>query len=144
MAGMEALGRLNDIVPIASGAAIKFRGASGILVVCTGADTFTITVASSFGGSYVAPTSSGGIITHYYQRADTNGTHAWTRQPLAAANAVTQSNAGYTTAFEVLTSMIADPYNYIKVTASATGLVTLIPHDLVVQRKPANLEILGA
>lgn len=140
MAGMEALGRLVDAVPIASGQAIKFRGASGILVVCTGNDTFTVTASNAFGGSYASP---GNIITHYYQRADTNGTHAWTRQTQAASNAVVQSNAGYTTAFEILTSMLADPNDYIKVTAGGSGLVALIPHDLVVQRKPANLEILG-
>lgn len=141
MAGMEALGRLNDVVPIASGAAIKFRGASAVQVVCTGADTFTITVSSSFGGSYASP---GNIISHYYQRADTNGTHAWTRQTQAASNAVVQGNAGYTTVFEVLTSMLGDPNDYIKVTASGSGLVTLVPHDLVTQRKPANLEVLGS
>lgn len=141
MAGMEGLGRLFDAVPIASGQALKFRGASGFAFLCTGADTFTITVSSTYGGSYASP---GNIITHYYQRADTNGTHAWTLQTQAASNAVIQANAGYTTLIEVFTSQLADPNDYIKVTASSAGLVAAIPHDLVVQRKPANLEILGA
>lgn len=141
MAGMEALGRLIDAVPIAAGNAIKFRGASAVGFLCTGNDTFTVTVSSTFGGSYATP---GAIIDHFYQRADTNGTHAWTRQTQAKSNAVVQANAGYTTYFEVLTSMIADPNAYIKVSAGASGLVIALPHDLVVQRKPANLEILGA
>jgi hypothetical protein len=141
MAGMEGLGRVVDVIPIAAGAGFKFRGASACLFVCTGNDTFTLTVASTFGGSYATP---GNVISHYYQRADTNGTHAWTRQTQGASNAVTQSNAGYTTAFEVLTSMIADPNAYLKVSVGAAGLVTAILHDLVVQRKPANLEVLGA
>lgn len=141
MAGMEGLGRVLDVIPIASGNAFKFRNASAITFVCTAADTFTVTVASSFGGSYASP---GNVLTHYYQRADTNGTHAWTRQALgSASNAITQGNAGYTTAFEVFTSMISDPNDYIKVTASSSGLVTAILHDLTVQRKPANLEVLG-
>ena len=55
-----------------------------------------------------------------------------------------QSNAGYTTAFEVLTSMLSDPSDYLKVSVGGSGLVTAILHDLTVQRKPANLEILGA
>lgn len=142
MAGMEGLGKLYDVIPIASGQAMKFRGASAIGFLCTGADTFTIRVASSFAGTYATP---GALITHFYQRADTNGTHAWTRQAVSpAADNVVQANAGYTTYFEVLTSMMADPNNYIKVTASVSGLVCAILHDPVVQRKAANLEILGA
>jgi hypothetical protein len=141
MAGMEGLGRLIDQIPIAAGQAFKFRGASAILFTCTGADTFTITNSSTYGGSYTSP---GAIITSFYQRADTNGTHAWTLQTQAASNAVVQANAGYTTAFEVFTSKLVDPNDYIKVTAGASGLVIATLHDLVVQRKPANLEILAA
>lgn len=140
MAGMEGLGRLVDVIPIAAGQAFKFRGASAVLFICTAADTFTLTASSTYGGSYTSP---GNLISHYYQRADTNGTHAWTRQTQAASNAVVQGSA-YTTAFEVLTSTIADPNDYLKVSVGASGLVTAILHDLTVQRKPANLEILGA
>jgi hypothetical protein len=137
---MEGLGRLVDVIPIAAGQAFKFRNASAVLFVCTAADTFTITVAPSYAGSYVSP---GGIISHYYQRADTNGTHAWTRQPQAAADNVVQASA-YTTGFEVLTSMVSDPNDYIKVSVGGSGLVTAILHDLTVQRHPASLEILGS
>lgn len=140
MAGMEGLGRVVDVIPIAAGQGFKFRGASAVLFVCTAADTFTLTAAASFAGSYTSP---GAVINHYYQRADTNGTHAWTKVTQAAANTVVQASA-YTTAFEVLTSMIADPADYLKVSVGGSGLVTAILHDLVVQRKPANLEILGA
>lgn len=141
MAGMEGLGRVLDVIPIAAGAGFKMRGASAVTFVCTGNDTFTLTAASSFAGTYSSP---GNVITHYYQRADTNGTHAWTKQTQTASNAVTQATAGYTTVITVLTSMIADPSDYLKVSAAGSGLVTAILHDLTVQRKPANLEILGA
>jgi hypothetical protein len=141
MAGMEGLGRVLDVIPIAAGQAFKFRGASAITVVCTGNDTFTITASSTYGGSYTSP---GNLINHYYQRADTNGTHAWTKQTQTASNAVVQANSGYTTVAEILTSTISDPNAYIKVSAAASGLVTVILHDLTVQRKPANLEILGS
>lgn len=140
MAGMEGLGRLVDVIPIAAGQAFKFRNASAVLFVCTAADTFTLTTSPTFGGSYATP---GNLINHYYQRADTNGTHAWTRQTQALSNAVVQGSA-YTTAFEVLTSWIADPNAYLKVSVGGSGLVTAILHDLTVQRKPVNLEILGA
>ena len=140
MAGMEALGRVFNVAPIANGAAISLKGCSGITFVCTGADTFTLTVSSSFGGSYASP---GAIITHYYQSTATNGTAGWTRVSQAAADNVVQGGA-YTTVIEVFGSMLADPNCYIKCTHSAAGLVTAITHDLTVQRKPANLAVLGA
>lgn len=140
MAGMEGLGRLLDVIPIAAGQGFKFRNASAVTFVCTGADTFTLTAAATFAGSYSSP---GNVINHYYQRTVTNGTQAWTRQTQAASNAVVQASA-YTTCFEVLTSMIADPQAYLKVSVGGSGLVMAILHDLVVQRKPANLEVLSA
>jgi hypothetical protein len=137
---MEALGRLFDVVPIAAGKILKMRGASAVTFVCTGADTFTVTVGSSHSA---AATSPGNIISHYYQRADTDGTDAWTKQTQAASNAVVQASAD-TTVFTVFTSQISDPNTYIKVAVGASGLVMAIFHDLVVQRAPANLEILNA
>lgn len=141
MAGMEGLGRAFDAIPIAAGAAFKLRGASGCTFFCTGADTFTLTVAPTFGGSYTSP---GNVLTSFYQRADTNATHAWTKQAQAASNAVVQANAGYTTAIEVLTSMLTDPAAYLKVSVGGSGLVMAVLHDLTVKRDPRNLEILGA
>lgn len=140
MAGMEGLGRVLDVIPIAAGKGFKFRGASAVLFVCTAADTFTLTAAPTYAGSYTSP---GTLINHYYQRADTDGTHAWTKVTQAAANTVVQAGA-FTTAIQVLTSMIADPQAYLKLSVGGSGLVTAILHDLTVQRKPANLEVLGA
>ncbi len=140
MAGMEALGRMVNVVPIAAGVAINMRDCSGITFVCTGADTFTLTSSATFGGSYATP---GNIVTHYYQAAATNGTAAWTRQTQTASNAVVQGSA-YTTVIELLDAQLPDPGVYVKLTASAGGLVTAILHDLEYQRKPANLAIVSA
>lgn len=140
MAGMEGLGKLVNVVPIASGAGLSMKGASACLFVCTGADTFTVTVSATFGGSYATP---GNILTHFYQSTNTGGTAAWTKQTQAASNAIVQGSA-YVTAFEVLTSMLPDPKAYVKVTASAAGLVMAVFHDLTVQRGPANLAIVSA
>lgn len=147
MAGMEGLGRVLNVIPIASGAGQKMRGASAITFVCTGGDTFTLTVASSFAGSYGTPQTTaigGGMIHNYYTSSATNGTAAWVKTALAYGsyvNAVTGTN---TIAFTIFTSEFADPNCYVKCTASSSGLVTAIHHDLVVQRTPQNLEILGA
>lgn len=140
MAGMVGLGRVLDAIPIAAGVIFKFRHASAISFLCTGADTFTVTVGSSHAA---ASTSPGNVFTFYYQAAATNGSAAWTKQTQSASNAVTQGSA-YTTLFTLYTSQVADPNNYVKCAVGASGLVTAILHDLTVQRAPANLEILNA
>jgi hypothetical protein len=143
MSTSEALGRLMNVVPIASGVAVSLRDCAGITFVCTGADTFTLTASTTFGGSYASP---GNFIDHYYQAAATNGTAAWTRQTQAKSNAVTQGSA-YTTVIEVLTAQVEQgtPGDiYVKLTASAGGLVSAYTHDLSYQRKPANLPIMSA
>lgn len=140
MAGMEFLGRLGNVAPIANGAAISLKGCSGITFVCTGADTFTLTVSPTFAGAYVSP---GTIVSHYYQATSTAGTAAWTKVTQAAADNVVQAGA-YVTVIEVFGSQLADPNAYIKCTHSSAGLVTAITHDLTIQRKPANLAILSA
>lgn len=139
MAGMYGLGRVYNTIPIAAGNAFKFRGASAVSFVCTGNDTFTLTASSTFGGSYASP---GNIITRKQTCTATNGTAAWVEATQSASNAVTISSG--TVVFMVLTSQIADPLAYLKVSVGASGLVTAILHDLTVQRKPSNLEILGA
>jgi hypothetical protein len=139
MAGMYGLGRVINVIPIAAGAAFKLRGASAVTFVCTGNDTFTLTTSSTFGGSYASP---GNIITRKQTCTATNGTAAWVEATQAASNAVTIASG--TVVFGVMTSQIADPLAYLKVSVGASGLVTAILHDLTVARKPANLEILGA
>jgi hypothetical protein len=136
---MYGLGRVLNVIPIAAGQAFKFRGASAVTFVCTGNDTFTLTASSSFGGSYSSP---GNVITRKQTCTATNGTAAWVEATQAASNAVTIASG--TVVFGVLTSQIADPNDYIKVSVGGSGLVTAILHDLTVQRKPSNLEVLGS
>lgn len=136
---IEALGRAFNVVPIAAGVALSMRDCSGITFVCTGNDTFTITVASTFAGSYATP---GNIITRKYTNTSTNGTAKWVKATQSASNAVTISSGAV--AFDVLGTMLADPTAYVKVSVGASGLVTAILHDLTVQRGPANLAIVSA
>jgi hypothetical protein len=136
---MEALGRVCNVIPIAAGAGFSLKQATGVLFVCTGNDTFTITVASTFAGSYATP---GNIITHVYTNTSTSGTATWVEVSQAASNAVTISSG--TVAFEVFGIQLPDPKAYVKVSAGGSGLVTAILHDLTAQRDPTNLAILGA
>jgi hypothetical protein len=154
MAGMESLGRLNNIIPVAAGQAFKFRGASVIQVICLGNDTFTVNQSSSYGGSYTALA----CIKDIYWATANNGTVAWnkfawvnTTTPLSAITLLS-SGAGTPAAvtsatcavFHIFTSQLSDPNDYLKITVGASGTVIVQPMDLVVQRGPANLEILGS
>lgn len=136
---MEGLGRSFNIIPIAAGAGFSLKGATGVTFICTGADTFTLTVANTFSGSYGSP---GNIITRIYTNTATNGTAAWVKASQAASNAVTIGSGAV--AFTVFGIQLADPKAYVKVSASGSGLVAAVLHDLTAQRGPANLAILGA
>jgi hypothetical protein len=147
MAGMEALGRVCNIIPIAAGKPFKMRGASGVLVCVTGAAAQpTLNERSSFGGSDTALA----VIKDVYWSTATDGTAAWNKLVLANVSTYTHgTTTGLTTAamsvFHVFTSMLSDPFNYLNVVSTAgPALVTVIPYDLVHQRGPANLELLGA
>ncbi len=139
MAGMEGLGKLFNVVPIAAGRGLNMRDCSAMTFVCTGNDTFTITVASTFGGSYATP---GNIITRTYTNTATNGSAAWVKASQAASNAVTISSGSV--AFSVFGSQLADPKVYVKVSVGASGLVMAVLHDLTVMRGPGNLGIVSA
>lgn len=147
MAGMQGIGRLFLPVPIAAGAGVSLKNASAISYVCTGADTFTLTVASTFGGSYATP---GNIIAVCYTSTATNGTAAWVKAvaggtgPLSggASNVVTIASGAVQ--FTVFGSQLADPKAYVKVSVGSGGLVQAYLHDLTVQRGPAATLIPGA
>ena len=139
MPNMEALGRLINIVPIAAGVGLSLKNAGGVTFVCTGNDTFTITVASSFGGSYATP---GNIITRKFTCTATDGTAAWVEATQSASNAVTISSGSV--AFFVGEDMLPDGKTYVKCSVGASGLVRAVFTGLKAQRNPANLPILSA
>lgn len=139
MSYMEGLGRVFNVVPIAAGQGISLKGASAVTFVCTGNDTFTLTVASTFGGAYATP---GNIITRKYTNTATNGTGVWVAATQSGSNAVTIASGSV--AFTVGQSQLTDPAAYLKVSVGASGLVLAIVHDLKVRRAPANLPALGA
>lgn len=139
MGAMEGLARVFNPVPIAAGAALSLRDAGGVTFLCTGNDTFTITVSDTFGGSYATP---GNIITKKITNTSTNGTAAWVSASQSASNAVTISSGAV--AFYVSGDSLPDGKSYVKVSVGASGLVTALLHDLTVQRKADNLAIPGA
>ena len=159
MAGMEALGRLNNLVAIniTTNVVFKMRGQSVVMFFVSGA-TAVLTLAqdSTFGGSF--STTLPAIKNVYWRASPGDGTVVWNKltyingtAPFASGPINTYTHGtttGLTTAFtscaQVFTSEMADPFNYIKATVSGSGNMTVVTADLVHQRGPANLEILSA
>lgn len=143
---MEGLGRLFNVAPsvggasAANGKALSLRHASGITYILNGADTYTLTVASTYAGSYATP---GTVITQKYSNTAADGTAAWVAATQTASNAVVVASG--VVAIYVDSKSLPDGKVYIKCTVTGTtGLVTAILHDLEVQRTPPNLAIPGA
>lgn len=136
---MEQIGRLFNPVPIAAGAGLSLKDAEGITFICTGADTFTLTAAATFGGSYTSP---GNIITRKLTCTATNGTAKWVNATQSASNAVTIASGAV--AFYVDGADLPAGQAYVKVSVAASGLVIAVLGDLLVQRDPASLAAIGA
>lgn len=140
----EGVGRNYVVLPSASGVAINLRDYSSIEWWITNDNTITLTLATSFGGSYTQP-SGWNPITHFYQNTDNGvGTGVFTKQTQAASNVVTQGSDN-TTVVCLLQSMVPDTYTYVKCTTSAPGdgvcVAVCVP---LIQRAPANLAKLSA
>lgn len=138
---MEALGRLVNVVPIAAGRGLSMLGCSGITFVTTGSDTFTVTVAAGFAGSYASP---GTLTCNVYKSSATNGTAVWVKDNTLISTNTVVSGGAIATCFHIPGTSLPDTKNYIKVSVGGAGLVMAILHDLYVQRAPANLPIVSA
>lgn len=146
------LGRVFDVVPVAASQGISMQNCNAIDFVCTesgGATTFTLTVATTFAGTYRAFnffTPNFTPFTYYYTRtSDTAGTVAWARQTQTAASTVVSAATSDTLVIPLFATQLPDGYSYVKLTATGgTGLVCAVLHDLAVARMPANLTKPGA
>lgn len=153
MAGMRALGRLYNPVwaGIATAGIVSLKNCSGVGVLAyagaTATGTLTFTAAKTFGGSYVAvdPANGFGNPGTWYQQA-ASGTDAWTAEAASWSSGVlTVDGSEYGISYvDFLVSELADEYCYLKVLGGAAVNVVLLPHDLTVQRTPANLAIISA
>jgi hypothetical protein len=134
---MEGLGRVFNIVPIAAATLISMKDCAGITFVCTGDDTFTLNSAATYNGS----TSTLATITNYYTNTSTSGGADWVAASQAAADNV--AIASGSVSFYVDASDLPAGAEYVEVTVGASGKVTAIFHDLLVQRTPPNLRQLS-
>lgn len=142
MAGMEGLGRLFNVVPIAAGRGLFIGNVSGVTFVTTGNDTFTLTSATTFAGSYTSP---GTITANVYKSSATNGSAVWVQdQTLISTNTIV-SGAAIATAFTIRSTWSGVQGRlYLKLSVGGAGLVTAILHDLEYQRRATLLQIVSA
>jgi hypothetical protein len=151
MAGRKALGRNYNFVPVASGKPFSVQQCStiGFLAVAatTATTSLTFTAAQSFAGTPLAMTPANGFNQPavWYRQTVGDGTAAWTAQAASwAANVLTiGATAGYVSYVDILVSQLADLYCYLTCTAINASLTAIVT-DLLVQRTPENLKILGA
>lgn len=143
---MEFLGRYGNVLPVASGVAINMSNCVGVAFFGTNDNTYTLTLATTFGGSYSQPTGWNPI-THYYTNADNGvGTGAWSDKVTQAASNVVTIASDIEVCIQVFGSMIPDTYKFLKCTSSAPGDGTLVAvlYELDAPRKPVNLPKISA
>lgn len=143
MAGMEGLGRLFNVVPIAAGVLIPVKDAAGITFVCTAttaAETFTVNSAATYNGT-ATPLAA---IARYYENTATNGSAAWTDSgDITPVSDVVVASGSL--AFYIDESDLPAGAEYVEVAVTGTGVGTVVAivHDLKVQRTPSNLRVLS-
>lgn len=167
MAGMEGLGRLIDlsvaVVPVdlsggaVTGKRLSLKRASGVTVVVfkgagiAGNTDPQLTFKSADAATSGHTDTTTVVVDHYYKKSATSydGTQTWTKVAITATATPTLSSEGSSAglyAFEIFASQMPDGYPYLEVdtadagTGAQIGGVLYIPHDLEVQRTPANLE----
>lgn len=142
---MEALGRLDNVIPAADNVYINLKDGAGVQFVCflTGGvgDTYTLTEATTAAGAGAQVLAT---ITRYYTNTG-NGSDAWTKRTQAAASTVVTAAAATQNGMvvEVDGVELSDGYDYVKLASTGAGTVTAVLRDLTVQRAPANLPALG-
>jgi len=140
---MDGLGRLFNVVPLATGKHISLANASGVTFICyEDGGAQEITIKESIGGQSEQALAAVDVL---YAGNGVGG--VWTRETtdadgaLAGITAITKKD---TTAFDAAVFYIAAErlsagFDSVEVTIDGSGICTAIVHDLAVRRAPANL-----
>jgi hypothetical protein len=144
MALGEGLGRLFDVEPALSQKSGTLKGfslkdAAGATVVCwvpgNNGDIFTITNSGAHAGTYTAFNP----VTRYYTKATLDGTSQWVDSGDLTSNVGTFTISSGSVAFYIGADDLPAGSMYVEVQPSTSGIVTVIMHDLEVQRNPKYL-----
>jgi hypothetical protein len=136
---MEGLGKDFDVVAVADGVWINMEDVGSITFfgLLSGGDTFTIKEATSSGG---ADEQDLDVIDHWFAQVDGDGTDSWTRETQSPADAAVTEGDDLV-AIHVDATMLSDGFTHLECTATSTGVVWAVLHNLAVQRTPENLPV---
>lgn len=141
MAGIEGLGRVFNVIPVAAGVSVSLKQAAGVTFVAYGAaEAFTLSSQVTSGGAKTALPS----VTRYYLTTSDAGAAAWTDVTQAAASTVTLAGAADAAAVYVDASDLPAGAAYAVLDHTTAGLVVAIIHNLQSERDPANLPVPSA
>lgn len=136
---MEAVGRLVNLVPSASGVEVNLKNAAGVTFLCiqdgASPEVFTIDESQDAAGTGAQNLA---VVDQWLENTALVGATTWTRETQTAAATVTVPVGG-AAAIHISANSLSDGFDFIEATAGATGSVIAIVHDLVVQRAAENL-----
>jgi hypothetical protein len=135
---MEALGRIFNVVPVASGVHIKMNLATGVtFVVYEVLGTTSITVQESIAGA-----SAQNLTRTRYATSNGVGTsQVWTSRTQAASATVSKADATdqNCVVFHVWGPELSAGFDCVKCVVDGSATCMAILHDLNFQYTPANL-----
>lgn len=136
MAGMEALGRLFNVLPVADDVYVDMRKCESVTFVCvnTAGDTYTLTEATSAAGAGAAVLST---ITAFWISATVGA--AWSRVTQAAGSTAVPTASQDVMVLHVSGAELSDGFTHVKLASTGAGTVVAITHELKAPRSPANL-----
>ena len=134
---IEGGGRVLNAIPIAAGKSVSLKDAQGVTFIYTGNDTFTVKSQPTAGGA----ATNLATITRYYTNTATDGTQKWVLATQAAAATVVIASGAAMVYIDA--NDLPSTAKYVETTVAASGLVTAIVHDLLVQRDLANVAALN-
>jgi hypothetical protein len=143
--GMESLGRGFNWQYLCDGEYVSIKDCGTVAFLCylTGAvgDVYTLTEATTAAGAGAQNLAT--VTTYYTSTGDTSD--GWTKntQAVGAAVATAASADENCCVFEVRAEELSDGFDYLAVTSTGAGIVQVLKTDLLVQRTPANLAVMG-
>lgn len=143
MSNIEGLGRLFNVVPVATGKHVSLANASGVTFVCyEDGGAQAIAFKESLAGSGEQALAAVNVL---YAGNGVGG--VWTRETTDASGALSNSSSLVkkdTTAFDcaviyIAAEQLSEGFDSVECTIDGSGICFAIVHDLNVQRAPANL-----
>jgi len=143
MSNMLGLGRLFNVVPVATGKHVSLANASGVTFVCyEDGGAQAIAFKESIAG---ASEQALAVINELYASSGVGG--VFTRETTDANGALSDSSSVVkkdTTAFDcavfyIAAEQLSEGFDSVECTIDGAGMCFAIVHDLNIQRTPANL-----